>query len=40
MSRVFLAEEVELARKVVIKVLPPDMAAGLNAVAELAALRR
>jgi tetratricopeptide (TPR) repeat protein len=31
MSRVFLAEEVELARKVVVKVLPPDMAAGLNA---------
>jgi serine/threonine-protein kinase len=28
MSRVFLAEEVELARKVVIKVLPPEMAAG------------
>ena len=26
MSRVFLAEEVELARKVVVKVLPPDMA--------------
>ena len=31
MSRVFLAEEVALARKVVVKVLPPDMAAGLNA---------
>ena len=31
MSRVFLALEVELARKVVVKVLPPDMAAGLNA---------
>ncbi len=31
MSRVFLAQEVELARKVVVKVLPPDMAAGLNA---------
>ena len=30
MSRVFLAEEVELHRKVVIKVLPPDMAAGVN----------
>jgi tetratricopeptide (TPR) repeat protein len=30
MSRVFLAKEVELARKVVIKVLPPDMAAGVN----------
>jgi eukaryotic-like serine/threonine-protein kinase len=31
MSRVFIAEEVELRRKVVVKVLPPDMAAGLNA---------
>ncbi|MGQ0704315.1 MAG: serine/threonine-protein kinase, partial [Gemmatimonadales bacterium] len=31
MSRVFLAQEVELGRKVVVKVLPPDMAAGLNA---------
>ena len=31
MSRVFVAEEVELRRKVVVKVLPPDMAAGLNA---------
>ncbi|HEX9582794.1 MAG TPA: serine/threonine-protein kinase, partial [Gemmatimonadales bacterium] len=31
MSRVFLAEEVELARKVVVKVLPPEMAAGVNA---------
>ncbi len=30
MSRVFLAEEIELGRKVVIKVLPPDMAAGVN----------
>jgi tetratricopeptide (TPR) repeat protein/tRNA A-37 threonylcarbamoyl transferase component Bud32 len=30
MSRVFLAEEIELHRKVVIKVLPPDMAAGVN----------
>ena len=30
MSRVFVAEEVELGRKVVIKVLPPDMAAGVN----------
>jgi tetratricopeptide (TPR) repeat protein len=30
MSRVFLAEEVELGRNVVIKVLPPDMAAGVN----------
>ena len=31
MSRVFLAEETALARKVVIKVLPSDVAAGLNA---------
>ena len=31
MSRVFVAEEVELGRKVVIKVLPPEMAAGVNA---------
>ena len=31
MSRVFLAEEVELGRKVVVKVLPPEMAAGVNA---------
>ena len=30
MSRVFLAEETGLHRKVVIKVLPPDMAAGVN----------
>lgn len=30
MSRVFVAEEVELGRTVVIKVLPPDLAAGLN----------
>ncbi|HWP36281.1 MAG TPA: protein kinase [Gemmatimonadales bacterium] len=30
MSRVFLAEEVELARRVVIKVLPPEMSAGVN----------
>ena len=30
MSRVFLAEEVALARQVVIKVLPPEMAAGVN----------
>ena len=30
MSRVFLAEELGLGRKVVIKVLPPDMAAGVN----------
>ncbi|QJR37911.1 serine/threonine-protein kinase [Gemmatimonas groenlandica] len=31
MSRVFLAEEVALGRKVVIKVLPPDMAAAVSA---------
>ena len=31
MSRVFLAEEVRLGRKVVIKVLPPEMGAGVNA---------
>ncbi len=31
MSRVFLAEETRLGRQVVIKVLPPDMAAGVNA---------
>lgn len=31
MSRVFLAEERALGRKVVIKVLPPEMAAGVNA---------
>lgn len=31
MSRVFLAEEVALGRRVVIKVLPPEMAAGVNA---------
>jgi len=30
MSRVFLAEEVELRRKVVVKVLPPEMAAGVT----------
>ena len=30
MSRVFVAEEVDLGRKVVIKVLPPEMAAGVN----------
>jgi tetratricopeptide (TPR) repeat protein len=30
MSRVFLAEEVELGRQVVIKLLPPEMAAGVN----------
>ena len=31
MSRVVLAEEARLGRRVVIKVLPPDMAAGVNA---------
>jgi len=31
MSRVFAALEVELGRRVVIKVLPPEMAAGVNA---------
>jgi TolB-like protein/tetratricopeptide (TPR) repeat protein len=31
MSRVFLAEEIKLGRKVVIKVLPPDMAASVSA---------
>ena len=30
MSRVFLALEVELDRRVVIQVLPPDMIAGVN----------
>ena len=30
MSRVFLAEETALARQVVIKVLPPEMAAGVS----------
>jgi serine/threonine-protein kinase len=30
MSRVFLALEVELDRRVVIKVRPPDMAAGVD----------
>ena len=30
MSRVFLADETALGRKVVVKVLPPDMAAGVN----------
>jgi serine/threonine-protein kinase len=30
MSRVFLAEELRLGRKVVIKVLPPEMGAGVN----------
>ena len=31
MSRVFLAEEIRLERQVVIKVLPPEMGAGVNA---------
>ena len=31
MSRVFLAEETGLGRKVVVKVLPPELAAGINA---------
>ena len=31
MSRVFLAEETRLGRQVVIKVLPPEMGAGVNA---------
>jgi len=31
MSRVFLAEETQLARRVVIKVLPPELAQGVNA---------
>ncbi len=31
MSRVFLAEEVRLGRRVVVKVLPPEMAAGVSA---------
>src|SRR3989338_9126576 len=30
MSRVFLAEEVRLGRRVVVKVLPPEMAAGVS----------
>jgi Tol biopolymer transport system component len=30
MSRVFLVHEIELDRQVVVKVLPPDLAAGLN----------
>ncbi|MEX2154605.1 MAG: protein kinase [Gemmatimonadaceae bacterium] len=30
MSRVYLAEDSELGRKIVIKVLPPELAAGLN----------
>ncbi|HEU4955716.1 MAG TPA: serine/threonine-protein kinase, partial [Gemmatimonadales bacterium] len=31
MSRVFLAEEARLSRQVVVKVLPPEMSAGVNA---------
>jgi len=31
MSRVFVAQDVELGRKVVVKALPPEMAAGVNA---------
>src|SRR5213593_3570389 len=31
MSRVFLAQEVRLGRQVVVKVLPPEMAAGVSA---------
>src|SRR5688572_7394605 len=31
MSRVFVAEETSLRRKVVVKVLPPEVAAGVNA---------
>src|SRR6476469_4534481 len=31
MSRVFLAEEISLGREVVVKVLPPDLAAGVSA---------
>jgi TolB-like protein/Tfp pilus assembly protein PilF/aminoglycoside phosphotransferase (APT) family kinase protein len=31
MSRVFVAAEIELGRKVVVKVLPPELAAGVNA---------
>ncbi|HEX6573525.1 MAG TPA: protein kinase [Gemmatimonadaceae bacterium] len=30
MSRVFVATEIELGRQVVVKVLPPDLAAGIN----------
>ncbi|MGH7624733.1 MAG: protein kinase domain-containing protein, partial [Gemmatimonadaceae bacterium] len=30
MSRVFLAHELALGRRVVVKVLPPEMAAGVN----------
>src|SRR6266581_3576687 len=31
MSRVFVAEETRLGRRVVVKVLPPELAAGINA---------
>src|SRR5256885_1093927 len=31
MSRVFLAQEVRLGRQVVVKVLPPELAAGVSA---------
>ncbi len=31
MSRVFLAQETRLGRQVVVKVLPPEMGAGVNA---------
>ncbi|HEU5260093.1 MAG TPA: protein kinase [Gemmatimonadales bacterium] len=31
MSRVFVAEEIRLGRRVVVKVLPPELAAGINA---------
>src|SRR3954463_573758 len=31
MSRVFIAEEISLGREVVVKVLPPDLAAGVSA---------
>ena len=31
MSRVFLAEDTQLSRRVVVKVLPPELAAGINA---------
>ena len=30
MSRVFVAEELRLGRRVVVKVLPPEMAAGVS----------
>ena len=32
MSRVFVATETELDRQVVVKVLPPDLSAGINSV--------